>query len=78
MAQALRRARTIQCQENDFAVGVCDRHGQVVAGIMLDCYRQVSKFSTEMRKLGYAPFIVSDEEMMQGFDVVYVQGSAVH
>lgn len=70
---ALDRARAIECDENDFAVGVCDPHGRVIAGTMLDCYRQVSKFSREMRKLGYAPVIVDDERRMQGCDVVYVR-----
>lgn len=73
VATALRRARAIRCQENDFAVGVCDARGQVIAGTLLDCYRQVSRFSTEMRKLGYAPLIVDNEQQMQGFDVVYVR-----
>lgn len=73
VATALRRARTIRCQENDFAVGVCNAHGQVIAGTLLDCYRQVSKFSSEMRKLGYAPVIVDNDHQMQGFDVVYVR-----
>lgn len=72
VATALQRARTIRCRENDFAVGVCDAHGHVIAGTLFDCYRQVSRFSTEMRKLGYAPVIVDNESQMQGFDVVYV------
>ncbi len=72
-SQALRRAQSIDCDENDFAIGVCNADGRVIARTMLDCYRQVSRFSREMRKLGYAPLVVDDESRMQGCDVLLVK-----
>jgi hypothetical protein len=71
VASALRKARTIDCEENDFAVGVCDDRGRVIGAALLRCYKQVSRFTREMRKLGYAAHIDPSCEAMQGCDVLY-------
>ena len=71
VAGALRKARTIDCEENDFAVGVCDADGVVIGAALLRCYKQVSRFTREMRKLGYAAHIDPSCEAMQGCDVLY-------
>ena len=70
VASALRKARTIDCEENDFAIGVCDADGRVIGAALLRCYKQVSRFTREMQKLGYAAHI-EDCEAMQGCDVLY-------
>ena len=70
VADALRKARTIDCEENDFAIGVCDAEGKVVGAALLRCYKQVSRFTREMQKLGYAAHI-DDSFDMQGCDVLY-------
>ena len=71
VASALRKARSIECEENDFSIGVCDADGVVVGAALLRCYKQVSLFTREMRKLGYAPHIDSNCDAMQGCDVLY-------
>ena len=71
VASALRKARSIECEENDFAIGVCDADGRVVGAALLRCYKQVSRFTREMEKLGYAAHIDDNTEAMQGCDVLY-------
>src|SRR6478735_1193529 len=46
VAGALRKARTIDCEENDFAVGVCDAEGVVIGAALLRCYKQVSRVTS--------------------------------
>src|SRR4051812_8324207 len=70
VAGALSKARTIECEENDFAVGVCDADGVVIGAALLRCYKQVSRFTREMRKLGYPPHTDGSCEAMRGCDVL--------
>lgn len=72
LVPALRKTRRIDCDESDFAVGVCDARGRVIAGEVLRCYRQVSFFSRAIARHRYLPLILDDESRMQGCDVLFV------
>lgn len=72
LVPALRRTRLIDCDDSDFAVGVCDARGRVIAGEVLRCYRQVSFFSRAISRYRYRPLILDDEARMQGCDVLFM------
>ena len=43
----------------------------MVGAALLRCYRQVSRFTREMAKLGYAAHLDPNCDAMQGCDVLY-------